>query len=441
MSEIPTKAGEKAQGHSPYGASACERWSGCPGSIAAQAKYPPSKASLYAAEGHAAHDLLERRLKGVLDNVTLMEQIGTKIKTEDGFEILVTEEMVDAVLMHYNMVVEDYEKLKVQGRPAKIQLFIETPVCASSVSKEAWGTLDSSLVQVGNALITHDFKYGKNHVVEAVNNKQLLQYILSLMDTLKCEAFDYIEGVICQPRARHVEGPIRRWRISKERVLKFREEMKVWIAASKAPDAPRIADDDWCTYCRAYADCPAARALVQKNTGVEFSKIPVAAVFSGEGKTVGLRNPEDLTPEMMAKVMSVAPMITSWLKAVDARALDFVERGGEIPCWQLVEGRAGDRKWTDPAKVIEQLEGDLGEALYNPKELRSPADMDGVVGKKIVNSLTSRTPGKKKLAPMTDPRPPAKMSSAAQDFSHIPPPAPAKTQQQLDDEAALKDLF
>ena len=435
-------AGAKAQGHSPYGASNCERWTGCPGSIQAAAKYPPSKSSIYAAEGHAAHDLLERLLRNKLNKGTLMALVGTKVETEDGYKIPVTEEMVEAVLLHFDTVVKDYEEMKAQNKPAPITLMVETPICASSVSEEAWGTLDSGLAQKGNALKIHDLKYGKGKLVEVVNNKQLLQYLLSVVDTLKCEAFDYIEGVIVQPRMAHPDGRVRRWRIGIDKLREFRAYLIERIAATKAPNAPRVADNDWCKYCPAYADCPEARALVQKNTALDFAAIPAAGQVAEAAVTKGLMDPALMTPEIMARVMNVKSMVKDWFDAVSERALDYVERqGGQIPGYKMVTGRAGNRVWTDEKAVIAQLEGDLGEGIYTPKELKSPAALEAVVGKKIVDALTTRPEGKKTLAPMADARKESKVSGAAADFAHIPPPAGAKKSEQQIAEEALADLM
>ena len=402
-------AGAKAQGHSALGASSCERYCNCPGSVAAHAAAPRPPESAYAAEGHVAHHLGELIMTGKIDRPGLFKMVGTTIRSEGGIDIKVTDEMVEAVLLYFDTVVADFNELKALNKPAPIKMLIEAPVCASSVDKEVWGTLDTGIILVGHSLDVYDYKHGQGKVVEAVENKQGLQYVLSVIDTIKCEAFDRIRFTIVQPRAPHSEGPVRRWVIPIERIRKFREELKVCVAATRQENAPRAAGD-WCRWCNAQVDCPAKRALVTKETGAVFSEAAAAEAHV-------LMSPDDMTPEMIARALSVKENIESWFDAIKARAHQMLERGEKVPGYKLVNGKS-NRQWKDEKVVIDKFEDVYGESIFKPRALLSPAQLEDVVGKKAVADLTVKPVGKPAIAPESDKRESA-MPSGRAAFAHL----------------------
>ena len=402
-------AGAKEQGHSAFGASACERIINCPGSVAAHAAAPRPPESVYAAEGHVAHHLVEQMSKGALDKPTLFKLVGTSIRSEGGVDIKVTDEMVESVMLYFDTVLARYNELAALKKPSPIKVLIETKVVASSIDPEAWGTLDNGIALLGYSLDVFDFKHGQGKVVEAVENKQGLQYVVSVMDTLNCEAFDQIRFTVGQPRAYHSEGPIRTWIIPKERISAFRAELKAAIAAARLPNAPRAAGD-WCRWCNAQVDCPQKRALVTAETGAVFT-----AAAAAEAK-VGM--PLDvMTPEMIARALSVKECVENWFDEVKARAHQMLDRGEKVPGYKLVTGKS-NRKWKDEKAVMDKFEDVYGDSIYKPKTLRTPADLEDVVGKKAVADLTFKPEGKPSIAMESDSRKDA-MTSGRAAFAHL----------------------
>ena len=398
-------------GHSPWGASSSDRWLECAGSVEAHAAAPRPSESEFAAEGDVAHDLLEQTMRGKLDKVKLMALIGTTI-LYNGVKIKVTGEMVDGVLLHFDTVLEDFNKIKAMGKPAPIQILIEHRVVATSVDPKAYGTLDSGIAQKGNILIIHDFKFGQGKLVEAENNPQGLQYLISVIDTLGGEAFDEIWFVVVQPRVPHSKGRVRRWLVAKAQIQAHRERMKKAILASQQPNAPRAAGP-WCRWCNAYAICTQARSMVQNKTGLDFAAVKVADVV----KT--MTSPEAMTPETIALMLESEEVVNKWFKAIRTLAQYMEEtKPGSIPRHKIVEGRPGNRVWTSEKAVVEALEDIYSDGIYEPKCLRSPADLEVVVGKKLVAELTTRPPGKKTIAPDSDYRA-ATTSSAVSDFKDV----------------------
>lgn len=104
------------------------------------------------------------------------------------------------------------------------------------------------------------------------------------------------------------------------------------------------------------------------------------------------------------------PLVTLWLKRVKDHALSTMLEGGEVPGYKLVEGRPGNRKWTDELQVAKALQ-DAGykEEEYTTTSILSPAGMDKALGKaraaELLGGLVDRAPGAPTIAPESDKRP------------------------------------
>jgi hypothetical protein len=84
--------------HAELGASSSARWLHCPGSVPLARPYLGGPASSYAAEGTVAHTIAQAALAK-----EPLPAIGATV-TVDGHEILVTEEMLDAVNEYLDIV-------------------------------------------------------------------------------------------------------------------------------------------------------------------------------------------------------------------------------------------------------------------------------------------------------------------------------------------------
>jgi hypothetical protein len=50
--------------------------------------------------------------------------------------------------------------------------------------------------------------------------------------------------------------------------------------------------------------------------------------------------------------------------------------GRHLPGWKVVNGRAGNRKFTDAEAAERQMVADIGEAAYKPKEIVTPTEAE-----------------------------------------------------------------
>jgi len=404
-------SGEKT--HSSLGPSSAARWMNCPGSIGLIAACPPSPPSEHAAEGTVAHGLCEELCTGKSDHLKLMGRIGQEVKC-DGFDIEITEEMVDAVIEYHDVIREDLKALGRLSGTAPTHSRFEVRLNAPGIDPGLWGTADALVFKRGAKLLVYDFKYGKGVAVEAEENEQLATYAVMAAETVAGWAFDEFEFVIVQPRARHADGSVRRWTASKEWLEVFQQDLRRAIEETRKPGAAVVAGD-WCRFCPAKASCPAMLDAVQAQAQLDFSMVPVP---QGKGILTGLPAPGLMSIEKLSAALAWEDAINSWYEALRERAFGMLSNGEAVPGFKLVEGKS-NRLWTSEDAVVARFEPLLGRDKLFETKLLSPAKLEKIVGKGKVDDLTFKKEAKKTIAKDSDPRREA-VSSAAQDFEAVP---------------------
>ena len=379
--------------HSVLSPSSAHRWMRCPGSIAAESGMPDTS-SKYAAEGTAAHELASKCLE--LD-ANAEAVIGDTI-TVDGFDFIVTAEMA-----HH---VNDYCKL-VREYAQGGQLLVERRVNFS----EAIGVPDST--GTSDAIVIHpdrltviDLKYGMGVKVDATENEQLQLYALgALHDYSVLGDFQEIVMVVHQPRLNHVSE----WSIPAAKLEAFRENAR--LAAIEALDnrEPRLnPGEKQCRFCKAKATCPALRAEISDTVGGIASPSDFADLAVAE---------EDDLSQAMTRV----ELVEHWCKAIRAEVERRLLAGQPVAGFKLVEGRRGNRAWSDEAEVEKLFKSFRfkKDEMYDLK-LISPTKAEKLLktnpGRwEKISALTSRGDGKPSVAPATDRRPALAVSNSDED--------------------------
>jgi hypothetical protein len=123
----------------------------------------------------------------------------------------------------------------------------------------------------------------------------------------------------------------------------------------------------------------------------------------------------------IAEVLKLEPLITLWLRRVKELAFGKLMDGGEIPGFKLVEGKQGNRKWTDELDVFKALnEAGFKQEEITETKLLSPSMMDKALGKKkvaeLLDAFIERAPGAPTVVPDSDKRPPY---NRADDFDRL----------------------
>lgn len=335
--------------HSKVGASSRERWANCPGSVRL-CEPLESRPSAASAEGSVAHGLGELALQGK----KWKHKLGSVIP-HDGFDIPVTQEMIDHV-MTYKVIVDDL------CGPDTVR-HVEHKFHIVRLHKALFGTADCVLWHPARKhLDVIDFKYGAGVAVEAEGNKQGLYYgIGATLDLGYTPAT--VDVHIIQPRCPHPEGPHRVAHYTALDLMDDAANLLAEVKATEAPDAP-LNPGPWCrkTFCPAYATCPAAHRLAQDTAKREFSP--------------GL--PYD--PAELADTLDKLPIIEGWIKAVREFAYTEAEHGNPPPRYKLVEKQARE-KWSPiatPALIANQFGLDVKDVTSEP-ELLSPAQVRKLV--------------------------------------------------------------
>lgn len=358
----------KERAHSPIGASSAHRWFACPGSIKMIDEVGVHSESRYAAEGTAAHELLERCLG---ENRNPLDLVGTY---QGEFEI--TEEMAEAV----NVCIDYVEsKLKEDS-----ELYVEQRFQLKE-HKYLYGTNDICIVDPYEKITVIDYKHGKGIPVEVEGNKQLMYYALGVLEM--AEFVDEIEIVIVQPRAEHEKGPVRSHTITIEELEQFRRLLVSKVDEVFSADA-KLEAGDHCRFCPAKANCPALRDTSLAVAKQKFSDVEAGAIH--------LPEPNTLTPEQISKILDGEALLKDWLQGIRDHAYAHLDSGKYIPGYCFKKGRK-KRSWKDEKAVEDHFGEMFAEELYEKKML-SPAKLEKIVGKAEVAQFVHEEHGAKVLS-------------------------------------------
>lgn len=182
-------------------------------------------------------------------------------------------------------------------------------------------------------LVIMDKKFGRIAVEDAANNLQLRAYAVMGAEEWECA---HVFVAILQPRV-YLEGPPVISLYDAQAITHARLEILAILAACHAPDAPRIASEAACKYCKAATTCPAH--LSQLTTAVPLVHLP-AAQLSTEQLTTCLEVISLLTDRWQDEIKAEARR-----RIVDERLPDFV-----------LKDNAPRRSITDATKAIELLQ-------------------------------------------------------------------------------------
>lgn len=384
MTETKTK-------HSEWSASGCERWWNCPGSVAL-CRNEPDKTSVYAAEGSLAHDICSDVLnqKKKLDDLDTL--IGDTVMV-DGHEIEITEEMIDAVVEYVQFITEVSREIGLDANNVRRFMHVEQKF---SISEDVWGTADCAFIIPFDRIVVIDFKYGAGIAVDVKDNKQLMMYALGVFKDNNHDITE-VETIIVQPRSRHKDGSIRRDICTVQELVAFGKELEQKIQDTKQKN-PALNTGDWCRFCSANYKCP---ALAQQSTDL--------AVQAFETEP----NITQLSVKQISDILDKKSVIEAFLKNVAEYALHLLQQGEEVPGYKMVQGRAGNRFWTDQQEVINAY-GKLGDKIWE-KKIVSPTKMEKILrdsgmvksvkeAKVEIDKYVDRNEGKLTIVPEYDKR-------------------------------------
>lgn len=366
--------------HALLAASASHKWLHCPPSARLE-ETVENTSSIFAAEGTAAHELSEYKLRKFLG-----------IKSERPVSEFDSEELEMYTDVYVNYATELIDEVKTSCKDPVI--LIEQRLDYSAYVPKGFGTGDLLIVADENLDIV-DLKYGRGVAVSAEDNPQMKLYAigaLNLFDSL----YDIkkVRISIVQPRL----ASISIYEMLTEDLLSWAENELKPKADLAFKGEGKFLPGEHCRFCRVRHNCRARSEEFLEVAKYEFKK------------------PDLLSDEEIADVLSIAERLSTWTNDVYSFASHLAINEGKLwPGFKLVQGRA-NRKYKDEKAVIKVCKENGITGIYS-KSLLGISALEKLIGKKrfneILESLIERPEGKPTLVPSSDKRKEIKINSTA----------------------------
>lgn len=370
--------------HSVLGASAADRWMNCTPSAQLTASME-DEATSFAAEGTAAHELCEWKVRKAL------KMRAGRRPSSDYW----TDEMEEFTDDYRDFIMDLVGQAK-QHCKDPVTL-IEQRLDFSCYVPEGFGTGDFLLV-ADKQLNVVDFKYGRGVAVYADHNPQMMLYALGALNLFDClYDIDQVTMTIFQPRL----SIISTWTISADELYQWAEEVLKPKAELAAKGEGEFVSGSWCRFCKARNTCRARAESFLELAKMEFQP------------------PALLSDEEVAEVMKKADELSKWASDVMAYAqAEAIENGKHWNGYKLVEGRSV-RKFSDEAKVEAAAKEAGYTDIYN-KSLITLTAFEKLMGKdafqEILGSYVTKPAGKLTLVPVSDKRPEVTVNTVNDEF-------------------------
>lgn len=370
--------------HSVLGASAADRWMNCTPS-ARLTESMEDEGSVFAAEGTAAHELCEWKVRKALKM-----RAGTRPASEYW-----TDEMEECSDDYRDYIIDLVGDAK---KTCKDPItLVEQHLDFSCYVPDGFGTGDFLLV-ADKTLNVVDFKYGRGVAVYADHNPQMMLYSLGALNLFDClYDVETVTMTIFQPRLQSVST----WSIKAKALYRWAEEELKPKAELAAKGEGEFISGSWCRFCKARNTCRARAESFLELARMEFQP------------------PALLSEEEVAEVMEKADELSKWASDVMAYAqAEAIENGKHWNGYKLVEGRSV-RKFTNE-KAVEAAAKDAGYSdIYN-KSLITLTAFEKLMGKEtfkeVLGAYVIKPAGKLTLVPVSDKRPEVTVNTVNEEF-------------------------
>lgn len=342
-----------AKHHYKKSPSATERWLNCPGSLELSIGLE-RKSTRYSTEGDEAHDVAEAALKS-------------------GKQAYLISENKD-VAAYVQVYVDDINRARSQYRV--LSEHTEYKLKHATID-DFGGTMDHMMLYEDNGkLVAHvwDYKHGIGVVVDAEENMQVLSYFAIIQSYYEFLDIAEFRVTIVQPRT-YSEEKIKYWACGPERV-----QQHVAAILDAISDTTRFKAGDWCQWCPAITICDEVRSKVVELADTEFETI------------------RDDVPTLL-ELMRIETAVSTLFKQIPAALLEAY-RKQPIPGMKVIR-TSTHRKWRDAettARTLQEM-GVPEDSIYEPRKVRSPAQIEGEVDKVVIAPLYYSPPGSLKVVP------------------------------------------
>lgn len=409
------------QEHALLSPSSAKKWLACPAALACEFGLP-NESGQAAVNGTVMHLVAETVLNRIIKNdypvtadtykgcYALNEGKGpikALVKPEKG-AVLITDDFVSQVNKYVDYcrpIIDAAELVEVESR-VNLTRVLHPGVELNGNPLQTFGTADLVALlplvkhecEVGHMLIVGDLKTGR-HKVAAKENKQMMLYALGLLRVYK-RLYDItaVRLVIFQPYA----GGADEWDTTPEALEQFGKfaqgrALKAIDAFQRGKKGLKPADfrpsNDGCQWCRFAEKCNAKR------------KVATASV---DFQVISEQMPAEMTLEHLKEAWDKLPLMRQHIADIEKAMYAALMRGEQVEGLKLVEGRPGNRSWSDTDKVEAFAKEHVIEDLLHKSVLLSPTEaekvMDGA-GWELLAPLVTRKPGQPSIATADDKRP------------------------------------
>lgn len=382
--------------HSELGASKADQWVTCTASVefiralVAAGDLPPEDAEedkaegfedgtefedlSYANEGHIAHAFAKIYLQNHRDGIPVEDRLDNP---HPALEIYL-EECSGLIDAHRSDSIFIEERVKLWYKP------------------EDYGTVDFAIVSEDYVAV-RDLKWGAGILVEAVENRQIAIYALSLIRQMQNDGLyafhpgTRVDMAIVQPRHRSREV-IKEWAVSLAELEQFCEHIDYSAGILKTPSAPKVfaVTDKGCRFCRARFHCAEKQKSHEVLLGLsplELKKMPLVRPKNGVlgPDAARLIRENKINDDLVINCVTNREKILALLETAMIHARTKLLAGQKLKGLKLVRGKNATREW----KNIESATYFMREHGIAPmvERLKSPA----VAEKELEKFIRSKT--------------------------------------------------
>lgn len=410
--KLKSKVENSNHAHALLSPSAAKKWLACPAALACEFGIP-NESGAAAVNGTAMHAIAEARLHLMLRNMdreltlegykegwVLNEGKGpitfdSKVAKQNGKAVKITDDFVSQVGKYVNYcrpIIDAAEVVEIEYR-VNLTRVLHPGVEVNGTPLVTFGTADLvALMPTSDGsymLLVGDLKTGR-HKVMAKENKQMMLYALGLLKVYQ-RIYDIsaVRLVIFQPYA----GGADEWDTTPEALEQFGKyaqasALKAIDAFTRGKKGLKPADfrpgPDQCQWCRFAEKCNAKRKVATRDIVDNLADDAPNEMSLGQ-----LKAEWDKLPLMRQHIADIEKAMYSALMS-----------GKKVDGLKLVEGREGNRSWTD----AEAVKARFGDKVMT-ESIMTPTAAIKVIPESELAEFITRKPGQPSIATADDKRP------------------------------------
>lgn len=410
--KLKSKVENSNHEHALLSPSAAKKWLACPAALACEFGIP-NESGAAAVNGTAMHAIAEARLylmlrdmdreltlEGYKDGWVLNEGKGpitldSKVAKQNGKAVKITDDFVSQVGKYVNYcrpIIDAAEVVEIEYR-VNLTRVLHPGVEVKGAPLATFGTADLvALMPSANGsymLLVGDLKTGR-HKVLAKENKQMMLYALGLLKVYQ-RIYDIsaVRLVIFQPYA----GGADEWDTTPEALEQFGKyaqasALKAIDAFNRGKKGLKPADfrpgPDQCQWCRFSEQCNAKRKVA--SSVVEDDLADDA--------------PNEMSLDQLKAEWDKLPLMRQHIADIEKAMYAALMAGKKVDGLKLVEGREGNRTWTD----AEAVKARFGDKVMT-ESVMTPTAAIKVIPESELAEFITRKPGQPSIATADDKRP------------------------------------